>query len=170
LDRTRPPARCHNQRRTATQWIKEGKNAIKWTRLACRSMKANGVRLQLHALAYNLANFVRTLALPEAMARWSMTTIREKLVKIGAKVVAHARYTVFQMAEVACPRRCSAGSRHDRRPSNAAADAMLGAATTGTLNLSESSPSCHPEVLSEGRNGPTPRQSTAEAAHLGNHG
>ena len=59
---------------------------------------------QLHALAYNLANFMRTLALPEAVAQWSLTSLREKLIKIGAKVVRHARYTVFQMAEVAVPR------------------------------------------------------------------
>ncbi len=44
-------------------WIKEGKGAIKWTRLSCRSFAANAVRLQLHALAYNLGNFLRTLAL-----------------------------------------------------------------------------------------------------------
>jgi Transposase DDE domain group 1 len=48
---------------------------------------ANAVRLQLHALAYNLANFMRTLALPEAVKQWSLTSLREKLVKIGAKVV-----------------------------------------------------------------------------------
>jgi hypothetical protein len=94
----------YNQRGTAEQWIKEGKNAIKWTRLSCRSMQANAARLQLHALAYNLANFLRTLALPPELERWSLTTIREKLIKIGGKVVAHARYTTFQMAEVAVPR------------------------------------------------------------------
>jgi hypothetical protein len=63
-------------------------------------MAANAVRLQLHAQAYNLANFMRMLALPGEVESWSLTTIREKLVKIGAKVVAHARYAVFQMAEV----------------------------------------------------------------------
>ena len=50
----------YNQRGTAEQWIKEGKNAIKWTRLSCRSLRNNAVRLQLHALAYNLGNFMRT--------------------------------------------------------------------------------------------------------------
>jgi hypothetical protein len=94
----------YNQRGTAEQWIKEGKNAVNWTRLSCRSMKANAVRLQLHALAYNMANFFRTLVLPDEVERWSLTTLREKVVKIGAKVIAHARYTVFQMAEVAVPR------------------------------------------------------------------
>ena len=43
---------------------KEGKGAIKWTRLSCRTFAANAVRLQLHALAYNLGNFLRTLATP----------------------------------------------------------------------------------------------------------
>src|SRR5437773_8533650 len=60
--------------------------------------------MTLHALAYNLANFLRTLALPGEVERWSLTTLREKVVKIGAKVVAHGRYLVFQMAEVAVPR------------------------------------------------------------------
>jgi hypothetical protein len=67
-------------------------------------MAANAVRLQLHALAYNLANFLRTLALPDEMERWSLTTLRQKIIKTGAKITAHARYTAFQMAEVAVPR------------------------------------------------------------------
>lgn len=94
----------YNQRGRAEQHIKEGKNAIKWTRLSCRSFAANAVRLQLHALAYNLANFMRTLVLPDAVEQWSLTTLREKLVKIGAKIVRHGRYVTFQMAEVAVPR------------------------------------------------------------------
>jgi Transposase DDE domain group 1 len=68
-DLTRPPARAvkfYNGRGTAEQWIKEGKNALRWTRLSCHAFRHNAVRLQLHALAYNLANFMRTLALPEA--------------------------------------------------------------------------------------------------------
>ena len=47
---------------------------------------------------------MRTLALPEAVAKWSLTSLREKLVKISAKIVTHARYVTFQMAEVAVPR------------------------------------------------------------------
>jgi hypothetical protein len=95
----------YNQRGTAEQWIKEGKYAVKWTRLSCHDFQNNQVRLQLFALAYNLGNFLRRLALPEGVEHWSLTTLREKLVKIGAKVVRHARYIVFQMAEVAIPRR-----------------------------------------------------------------
>jgi hypothetical protein len=94
----------YNRRGTCEQWIKEGKNAIKWTRLSCRTFAANAVRLQLHALAYNLANFMRTLAMPKTADPWSLTSLREKLIKIGAKVVSHGRYVTFQMAEVAVPR------------------------------------------------------------------
>ena len=94
----------YNKRGTCEQWIKEGKGAINWTRLSCRSFAANAVRLQLHALAYNLGNFLRTLATPEPIKDWSLTSLKEKLIKIGAKVVSHGRYVAFQMAEVAIPR------------------------------------------------------------------
>ena len=94
----------YNGRGTAEQWIKEGKNALKWTRLSCRRFKDNQARLQLFALAYNLGNFLRQLALPRSVRAWTLTTLREKLIKIGAKVVRHARAVTFQMAEVAIPR------------------------------------------------------------------
>ncbi len=47
---------------------------------------------------------MRTLALPKDVEHWSLTTLRIKLIKIGAKVVRHGRYITFQMAEVAIPR------------------------------------------------------------------
>jgi hypothetical protein len=94
----------YKKRGTAEQWIKEGKHAIRWTRLSCQRFQGNEVRLQLFALAYNLGNFIRTLALPDEVSHWSLTTIREKLIKIGAKVVRHGRYITFQLAEVAVPR------------------------------------------------------------------
>ncbi len=94
----------YNKRGTWEQWIKEGKGAIKWSPLSCRTFAANAVRLQLHALAYNLGNFLRTLATPEPIKDWSLTSLKEKLIKIGAKVVSHGRYVAFQMAEVAIPR------------------------------------------------------------------
>jgi DDE family transposase len=75
----------YNQRGAAEQYIKEGKGAIKWTRLSCRTFAANAVRLQLHALAYNLGNFMGTLALTKTAEPWSLTSLREKLIKIGAK-------------------------------------------------------------------------------------
>ena len=93
----------YNKRGTAEQHIKEGKNAIKWTRLSCWKFRNNAVRLQLHALAYNLVNFMRTLALPKEVEHWSLTTLREKLLKIGARVVRHGRYVTFQLVEVAVP-------------------------------------------------------------------
>jgi hypothetical protein len=96
--------RFYNGRGTAEQWIKEGKNAVKWTKLSCRTFKDNQTRLQLFALAYNLANFLRRLALPKSIRQWSLTTLREKLVKIGAKVTRHSKYVTFQLAEVAVPR------------------------------------------------------------------
>jgi Transposase DDE domain group 1 len=94
----------YNKRGTCEQWIKEGKGAIKWTRMSCRAFAANAVRLQLHALAYNLGNFLRTLATPEPIKDWSLTSLKEKLIKIGAKIVSHGRYVAFQMAEVAIPK------------------------------------------------------------------
>src|SRR5262245_4033733 len=96
--------RFYNTRGTAEQWIKEGKNAVKWAKLSCRRFKDNEARLQLLALAYKLANFLRQLVLPKPIKSWTLTTLREKLVKVGAKVVAHAKYVTFQLAEVAVPR------------------------------------------------------------------
>jgi hypothetical protein len=64
-----PGAACRARRRprgTAEQYIKEGKNAIKWTRLSCRTSPANAVRLQVHVLACNLGTFMRTQAMPKA--------------------------------------------------------------------------------------------------------
>jgi len=90
----------YNKRGTAEQWIKEGKYALKWTRLSCHDFDDNQVRLQLFCMAYNIGNFLRRLALPKSINDWSLRTMREKLVKIGAKVVSHARYVTFQMAEV----------------------------------------------------------------------
>jgi hypothetical protein len=104
---TRPGARVvafYNQRGAAEQYIKEGKNAVIWTRLSCHRFAANAVRLQLHALAYNLANFLRTLALPAEAAQWSLTTPRQRSVKIGARIVRHGRPISFQMADVMVPR------------------------------------------------------------------
>jgi hypothetical protein len=58
----------------------------------------------LLALAYNTGNFLRRLALPRPVRTWTLTTLREKLIKIGAKMVHHARAVAFQLAEVEVPR------------------------------------------------------------------
>ena len=101
------PAKDADLDRLQRQWIREGKYALRWTRLSCHSFRHNAVRLQLHALAYNLANFLRSLVLPQEVEQWSLTSLREKLVKIGARIVRHGRYVVFQLAEVAVPRALS---------------------------------------------------------------
>ena len=93
-----------NVRGTAEQCIKEGKLALNWTRLSCHDFDDNQARLQLFALAYNLGNFLRRLALPASVKHWTLTTLRDKLIKIGCKVVHHARRVVFQLAEVAIHR------------------------------------------------------------------
>jgi hypothetical protein len=102
--RSKRVVRFYNGRGTAEQWIKEGKNAAKWTKLSCRTFRDNQTRLQLFALAYNLANFLRRLALPKGIRQWSLTTLRENLVKIGAKVVRQSKYVTLQLAEFAVPR------------------------------------------------------------------
>jgi hypothetical protein len=102
--RSKRVVRFYNGRGTAEQWIKEGKNAVKWTKLSCRTFKDNQARLQLFALAYNLGNFLRRIALPKPVRHWSLMTLREKLIKIGAKVTRHAKYVTFQLAEVAVTR------------------------------------------------------------------
>ena len=90
----------YNKRGTAEQWIKEGKYALNWTKLSCHDFIDNQVRLQLFVLAYNLGNFLRRLVLPKKIREWSLRTLQAKLIKIGAKVVRHSRYVIFQMAEV----------------------------------------------------------------------
>ena len=92
--------RFYNGRGTAEQWIKEGKYALNWTRLSCHKFVANQVRLELFVLAYNLGNFMRRLALPEAMKHWSLTSLQTRMIKTGGRLVRHARRLVFQLAEV----------------------------------------------------------------------
>ena len=91
----------YHGRGTAEQWIKEGKYALHWTRLSCKRFVSNQVRLGLFVLAYNLGNFLRRLVLPRKIKHWSLRSLLVKLIKIGAKVVRHNRYTTFQMAAVA---------------------------------------------------------------------
>lgn len=90
----------YNQRGTAEQHIKEGKQTINLTRLSCKGKEQNEVRLQLHALAYNLGVFLQGTDLPEEMADWSLTSLQSRLIKTGARVVRHARSITFQLAEV----------------------------------------------------------------------
>jgi len=99
----------YNGRGTAEQWIKEGKYTLNWTRLSCHKFVANQVRLSLFILAYNLGNFFRRLALPEAIKCWSLTSVQTRLIKMGGRLVRHARRLVFQLAEVLVTREMLTG-------------------------------------------------------------
>jgi hypothetical protein len=99
----------YNGRGSAEQWIKEGKQALNWTRLSCHKFVANQVRLGLFILAYNLGNFTRRLVLPEAMQHWSLTSLQTRMIKTGGRLVRHARRLVFQLAEVLVTREMLAG-------------------------------------------------------------
>jgi hypothetical protein len=77
--------------------------ALRRTRLSCRALRNNSVCLQLFALAYNLADLLRGLASPGEVARWSLTTLRERLVKFGARIVRHERYAILPFAEAVVP-------------------------------------------------------------------
>ena len=101
--------RFYNGRGAAEQWIKEGKYALNWTRLSCHKFAANQVRLALFILAYNLGNFLRRLALPEAMQHWSLTSLQTRMIKTGGRLVRHARRLVFQLAEVLVTREMLGG-------------------------------------------------------------
>ena len=95
----RAVVRFYNQRGTAEQWIKEGKAATHWTRLACHRFRANEVRLLLGVIAYNLGNLLRRLVLPVAIQSWSLTRLQQRLFKTGGRLIRHARYFVLQLAE-----------------------------------------------------------------------
>jgi hypothetical protein len=77
---------------------------LNWTRLSCHRFAANSVQLALLVLAYNLGNLLGRPALPKAIRDWSLRSVQVKLIKIGGRLVRHARRLVFQLAEVAVPR------------------------------------------------------------------
>ena len=96
---SRSVVRFYNKRGTAEQWIKEGKQATHWTRLSCHRFRANEVRLQLSVLAYNLGNLWRRLGLPPRIKSWSLTSLQQRLVKTGGRLIKHARYYWLLFAE-----------------------------------------------------------------------
>jgi len=101
----RAVVRFYNKRGTAEPWIKEGKQAAHWTRLSCHRFRANEVRLQLSVLAYNLGNLWRRLVLPARIDTWSLTSLQQRLVKTGGRLVKHARYYWLLLAESHLTRR-----------------------------------------------------------------
>jgi hypothetical protein len=102
---SRSVVRFYNQRGTAEQWIKEGKQAVKMTRLSCHRFRSNEVRLWLSVIAYNLGNMWRRLVLPKRIGHWSLTSLQQRLVKTGGRLVKHARYYWLLLAESHLTRR-----------------------------------------------------------------
>jgi hypothetical protein len=96
---SRDVVRFYNKRGTAEQWIKEGKQAVNMTRLSCHRFRSNEVRLWLSMLAYNLGNLWRRLVLPKRINNWSLTSLQQRLVKTGGRLVRHARYYWLLLAE-----------------------------------------------------------------------
>jgi hypothetical protein len=102
---SRAVVRFYNKRGTAEQWIKEGKQAVKMTRLSCHRFRSNEVRLMLSLIAYNLGNLWRRLVLPKKIENWSLTSLQQRLVKTGGRLVKHARYYWLMLAECHLTRR-----------------------------------------------------------------
>ena len=102
---SRALVRFYNKRGTAEQWIKEGKQAVKMTRLSCHRFRSNEVRLWLSVIAYNLGNLWRRLVLPQKIGNWSLTSLQQRLVKTGGRLVKHARYYWLLLAESHLTRR-----------------------------------------------------------------
>ena len=101
----RAVVRFYNKHGTAEPWIKEGKQAAHWTRLSCHRFRVNEVRLQLSVLAYNLGNLCRRLVLPKRTDTWSLTSLQQRRVKTGGRLVKHARYYWLLLAESHLTRR-----------------------------------------------------------------
>ena len=101
---SRAVVRFYNKRRTAEQWIKEGKQAVKMTRLSCRRFRSNEVRLWLSVIAYNLGNVWR-LVLPNRIGNWSLTSLQQRVGITGGRLVKHARYYWLLLAESHLTRR-----------------------------------------------------------------
>ena len=102
---SRAIVRFYNKRGTAEQWIKEGKQAVKMTRLSCHRFRSNEVWLWLSVIAYNLRNLWRRLVLPQKIGNWSLTSLQQRLVKTGGRLVKHARYYWLLLAESHLTRR-----------------------------------------------------------------
>jgi len=95
----RAVVRFYNKRGSAEQWIKEGKQAVKMTRLSCHRFRSNEVRLWLSVIAYNLGNLWRRVVLRLRVGKWSLTSLQQRLVKTGGRLIKHARYYWLLLAE-----------------------------------------------------------------------
>jgi hypothetical protein len=92
----------YNNRGTCEQYIKEGENPIKWTRLSCRTFAANAVRLQLHALAYNLGNFMRTLVPMTAEPIELQNALQVSKQHLDLFALAAGRLVALSLGDIAC--------------------------------------------------------------------
>ena len=101
----RAVVRFYFKRGTSEQWIKEGKHAVKITRLSCRRFRSNEVRLWLSVIAYNLGNLWRRLVLPKGTDNWSLTSLQQRLVKTSGRLVKHGRYYWLLLAKSHVTRR-----------------------------------------------------------------
>ena len=87
----RTAVRFYNKLGTAEQWIKESEQTVAMTPLSCHRFRANEVRLWLSLIGYNLGNLWRRLALPAPIGKWSLTSLQQRLVKTGGRLIKHAR-------------------------------------------------------------------------------
>jgi hypothetical protein len=106
---SRAVVRFCNERGTAEQWINEGKQAVKMTRLSCHRFRSNQLRLWLSVIAYTLGNLWRRLALPKRNGNWSLTSLQQRLVKTGGRLIKHAGYYWLLPAESHLTRRLFGG-------------------------------------------------------------
>ena len=106
---SRAVVRFYNKRGTAEQWIKEGKQAVKMTRLCCHRFRVQRSAAVAELIAYNLGNLWRRLALPKQIENWSLTSLQQRLVKTGGRLVKHARYYWLLLAESHLTRRLFGG-------------------------------------------------------------
>ena len=83
-------------------FIKESKSGFDFASVSSHSRVVNANRLQVHALAYNIFNWFRRLALSSNMRKQRIDTVRLKLLKIAAKVTRSARYITFKLCS-SCP-------------------------------------------------------------------
>jgi hypothetical protein len=96
---SRAVVRFYSKRGTPEQWIKEGKQAVEMTRLSCHRIRPNEVRLWLSVIAYNLGSVWRRLVLPRRIGSCTSTSLQQRLVKTGGRLIKHARYYWLLLAE-----------------------------------------------------------------------
>jgi Transposase DDE domain group 1 len=91
--------RFYNKRGTAEQWIKEGKQATHWTRLSCQRFRANEGAPAAERARLHPGESLAAIGLPTRVETWSLTSLQQRLVKTGGRLVKHARYYWLLLAE-----------------------------------------------------------------------